>query len=223
MVKIVATGAVLSDADAGLDQQFTDEELKAIVETAHALGRIVTAHAHGTLGINAFLKAGGDSIEHGTYLDDSSVALFRDNGAYLVPTLLAGATVTEWAEMPDTWLSPVTAKKALEVGPKMIAATRRAHAQGVKIAFGTDASVSPHGENAREFALLVEAGLTPLEAIQAATVGAADHLRISKGAGRIAPGMPADIVAANENPLESIKALERVVFVMKAGQVYRAP
>ncbi|WP_262690547.1 metal-dependent hydrolase family protein [Kordiimonas aestuarii] len=223
MVKIVATGAVLSDADAGIDQQFTGDELKAIVETAHALGRIVTAHAHGTAGINAFLEAGGDSIEHGTYLDDSSITLFRENGAYLVPTLLAGATVTEWANKPDTWLSPVTAKKALDVGPKMVGATRRAHESGVKIAFGTDSSVSPHGQNAREFALLVEAGLTPLEAIQAATVNAAEHLRISDEAGRITPGMSADIVAVKENPLKDITSLERVVFVMKAGTVYREP
>ncbi len=223
MVKIVATGAVLSDADAGVDQQFTADELKAIVETAHAFGRIVTAHAHGTAGINAFLEAGGNSIEHGTYLDDSSIKLFREKGAYLVPTLLAGATVTKWANMPDTWLSPATAKKALEVGPKMVGATRRAHEGGVKIAFGTDSSVSPHGENAREFALLVEAGLTPLEAIQAATVNAANHLRIAAEAGRIAPGMPADIVAVKENPLKDVKSLERVIFVMKAGAVYREP
>lgn len=222
LIKIVATGAVLSDADSGLDQQFTEDEMAAIVETAHNLGRLVKAHAHGARGINAFLRAGGDSIEHGTYLDDDSIALFKRNGAYLVPTLLAGATVTQWANDPDGWLSPPARAKALKVGPQMIGATRRAHEAGVRIAFGTDSSVSPHGQNAREFALLVEAGLSPLEAVQTATVNAADHLGIADEAGRLSPGRPADLVATPGNPLQDIRALEHVSFVMKAGTIYKA-
>lgn len=222
IIKIVATGAVLSHARTGLDIQFTPEEMEAIVETAHGLGRIVTAHAHGTEGLNAFLRAGGDAIEHGTYLDAASLRLFADSGAYLVPTLLAGATVAEWAADPDTWLNPFAAAKAREVGPAMIEATRRAHAAGVRIAYGTDSGVSPHGQNAREFSLLVEAGLTPLEAIQTATVNAATHLRLDDEAGRLAPGMPADLIAVHDDPLEDVTALERVRFVMRGGVVYRS-
>jgi imidazolonepropionase-like amidohydrolase len=221
IIKIVATGAVLSDAAAGLDQQFTDEEMKAIVDTAHALGRRVTAHAHGTAGINAFLRAGGDSIEHGTYLDPDSIRLFKARGAYLVPTLLAGATVLEWARDPNGFLSPAARAKALLVGPNMIAATRRAHDAGVKIAFGTDSSVSKHGRNAREFSLLVRAGLTPLEAIQAATTGAADHLGIDDSAGRIGAGRPADIVAVRGDPLTDVSRHEQIRFVMRGGLIYR--
>jgi imidazolonepropionase-like amidohydrolase len=220
LIKIVATGAVLSDAAAGLDQQFTDEEMKAIVDTAHALGRRVTAHAHGTKGINAFLRAGGDSIEHGTYLDADSTRLFKAQGAYLVPTLLAGATVTEWANDPNGFLGPAARAKALLVGPRMIDATRRAHEAGVKIAFGTDSSVSKHGQNAREFSLMVRAGLTPLEAIKAATVSAADHLGIADSAGTIDAGRPADIIAVRGDPLRDVAVLEHVRFVMRGGQVY---
>src|SRR5690606_15020974 len=155
------------------DQQFTDDELKAIVETAHALGRKVTAHAHSAGGVNAFLAAGGDSIEHGTFLDARSVAMMRKNGTYLVPTLLAGESVTGWGRKPDGWLSAEARAKALAVGPKMCEMARCARAGGVRIAFGTDSSVSPHGTNAREFRLLVGAGLTSLEALQSATVNAA--------------------------------------------------
>ena len=222
IIKIVATGAVLSDAATGLDQQFTDAEMKAIVDTAHGLGRRVTAHAHGTIGINAFLRAGGDSIEHGTYLDPDSVRLFKASGAYLVPTLLAGATVLEWAQDPNGFLGPSARAKALRVGPNMIAATGRAHRDGVKIAFGTDSSVSKHGQNAREFSLLVKAGLTPLEAIQSATTGSAEHLGIADSAGRIASGRPADIIAVSGDALRDVSQLERVRFVMRGGRIYRS-
>ncbi len=221
LIKVVATGAVLSDADSGLDQQFTDAELAAIVETAHAHGRRVTAHAHGARGLNAFLRAGGDAIEHGTYLDAGSVALFRQGGVYLVPTLLAGDTVTRWAADPQSHLGPASRAKAAAVGPQMIEATRRAHAGGVLIAFGTDSSVSPHGENAREFALLAEAGLTPLEAIRAATVNAADHLGLAGRAGVLTPGAFADIIAVEGDPLTDLDALRSVAFVMKDGRTYR--
>ncbi len=222
IIKITATGGVLSNTAAGLGQQFSDPELTAIVDSAHRMGRQVTAHAHGVDGINAFLRAGGDSIEHGTYLDDQSIRLFKSNGAWLVPTLLAGDFVARIASGPDNFFTPAQTAKALEAGPKMLDMARRAHEGGVKIAFGTDSGVSAHGDNAQEFALLVRAGLTPLEAIQAATVGAAEHLRISNEAGKIAPGMPADIVAVSGDPLSDVTELERMRFVMKSGVVYRA-
>ena len=222
IIKITATGGVLSNTAAGLAQQFSDPELAAIVDSAHRMGRQVTAHAHGVDGINAFLRAGGDSIEHGTYLDDDSIRLFKQRGAWLVPTLLAGDFVARVASGPDNFFTPAQTAKALEAGPKMLDMARRAHAGGVKIAFGTDSGVSAHGDNAQEFALLVRAGLTPLEAVQAATVGAAEHLRIASEAGRIAPGMPADIVAVAGDPLTDVTELERMRFVMKGGVVYRA-
>jgi len=221
LIKIVATGAVLSDAAAGVGQQFTDEELRAIVETAHMLGRRATAHAHSASGINAALRAGIDSIEHGTFLDAESIRLFKSHGAYLVPTLLAGDTVTRWANDPHTFLSPQAQAKALQVGPKMLEMGRRAHAAGIKIAFGTDASVAPHGTNAREFALMVEAGFTPLEAIQAATIAGADHLGLAAEIGALTPGKAADLIAVSTDPLQDITALQRVRFVMKGGMVYR--
>ncbi len=222
IIKITATGGVLSNTAAGLGQQFSDEELAAIVGAAHRMGRQVTAHAHGVDGINAFLRAGGDSIEHGTYLDDESIRLFRREGTYLVPTLLAGDFVGRIASGPDNFFTPAQTAKALEAGPKMLDMARRAHDGGVRIAFGTDSGVSAHGDNAQEFALLVRAGLTPLEAIQAATVNAAAHLRISQDAGRIAAGMPADLIAVSGDPLTDVTELERVRFVMRSGMVYRA-
>lgn len=222
IIKITATGGVLSNTAAGLNQQFSDDELSAIVGSAHRMGRQVTAHAHGVDGINAFLRAGGDSIEHGTYLDDQSIRLFKSNGAWLIPTLLAGDFVARIASGPDNFFTPAQTAKALEAGPKMLDMARRAHEGGVKIAFGTDSGVSAHGDNAQEFALLVRAGLTPLEAIQAATVGAAEHLRIANEAGKIAVGMPADIVAVSGDPLTDVTELERMKFVMKSGVVYRA-
>jgi imidazolonepropionase-like amidohydrolase len=221
VIKITATGGVLSNTAAGLAQQFSDAELAAIVEAGHRMGRRVTAHAHGGDGVNAFLRAGGDSIEHGTYLDDESIRLFRQNDAYLVPTLLAGDFVARIASSPGNFFTPAQTAKALEAGPKMLDMARRAHEGGVQIAFGTDSGVSAHGDNAQEFALLVRAGMTPLEAIQSATVVAAEHLQLSSEAGRIAPGMPADIVAVDGDPLADVTALEDMDFVMRAGVVHR--
>jgi imidazolonepropionase-like amidohydrolase len=222
IIKITATGGVLSNTAAGLGQQFSDGELAAIVGAAHRMGRQVTAHAHGVDGINAFLRAGGDSIEHGTYLDDESIRLFRREGTYLIPTLLAGDFVGRIASGPDNFFTPSQTAKALEAGPKMLDMVRRAHAGGVRIAFGTDSGVSAHGDNGQEFALLVRAGMTPLQAIQSATVNAAAHLRISQEAGRIASGMPADLIAVSGDPLSDVTELERVRFVMRGGVVYRA-
>ncbi|WP_430423601.1 amidohydrolase family protein [Phenylobacterium sp.] len=221
VIKITATGGVLSNTAAGLAQQFSEDELKAIVESAHRMGRRVTAHAHGGDGINSFLKAGGDSIEHGTFLDAEGIALMKKNGAYLVPTLMAGDFVYRVASGPNNFLTPAQSAKALEAGPRMLDMARRAHAGGVKIAFGTDTGVSAHGDNAGEFALLVKAGLTPLEAIQAATVNAADHLQLSSVAGALTPGHAADIVAVDGDPLKDVTVLTKVRFVMKDGVVHK--
>lgn len=221
IIKITATGGVLSNTAAGLAQQFTDEELKAIVQAAHAMGRKVTAHAHGVDGINSFLRAGGDSIEHGTFSDAESAKLYKQNGAYLVPTLLAGDFVVRESDRPGTFLQPAQIAKAREAGPKMIDMLRRMHQAGVKIAFGTDTGVSAHGDNAQEFALMVKAGMTPLQAIQAATVGAADHFGLSSEIGSIAAGKAADIIAVGGDPLTNVRELESVDFVMKGGKVYK--
>ena len=221
IIKISATGGVLSDTGAGLNQQFSDDELKAIVETAHFMGRQVTAHAHGTDGIASFLRAGGDSIEHGTFIDEEGIRLLKQNGRYLVPTLLAGDFVAREAVRPGNQFTPFQRQKSLEAGPLMLDMARRAHRAGVKIAFGTDNGVAPHGTNAREFQLLVEAGLTPLQAIQAATINAADHFRLGNEIGRITAGYSADIIAVDGNPLEDVTTLMDVDFVMRAGNVYK--
>lgn len=222
IIKITSTGGVLSNTAAGLGQQFSDAELAGIVEAAHRMGRQVVAHAHGVDGINAFLRAGGDGIEHGTFLDQESIKLFQRPGVWLVPTLMAGDYVARVAGSATNFFTPAQTQKALEAGPKMLDMARRAHAGGVRIAFGTDTGVSPHGDNAQEFALLVKAGLTPLQAIRTATVNAAEHLRIGKEAGRIATGMPADIIAVAGDPLSDVRELEHVRFVMRGGTTYRA-
>lgn len=218
-IKITATGGVLSETAAGVGQQLFADELEAIVETADMMGRRVAAHAHGTAGINAALRAGVATIEHGTYGDDSSFALFKETGAYLVPTILAGVTVAEMASNNDFMPAPIKAK-ALEVGPRMIEMVRQAHAAGVKIAFGTDSGVSRHGDNAREFGLMVEAGMTEMEAITAATVTAAEVLGIADEAGTLEPGRRADLIATTGSPLEDVDELMDVRFVMRSGEVY---
>lgn len=220
LIKITATGGVLSNTAAGLEQQFTDEELAAIVDAAHKMGRKVTAHAHGKSGVDAALRAGIDSIEHGTYLDAESIALFKQSGAILVPTVLAGATVTGWTNEP--WLPAPSRAKAAQVGPLMLEMLRRAHEGGVTVAFGTDTGVSRHGDNAKEFALMVEAGFTPEEAIRSATVVASEHLEMAKDIGTLEPGKYADLIAVTKDPLKDIRVLEAVEFVMKGGEVYKS-
>jgi imidazolonepropionase-like amidohydrolase len=219
IIKVTATGGVLSNTRAGLGQQFADDELKAIADTAHSLGRIVTAHAHGVDGVNAALRAGFDSIEHGTYLDRDSIALFRRNNAYLVPTVLAGAWVSERARDANSFLTPAQKEKALTAGPLMLDMLRRARAGRVNVAFGTDTGVSPHGMNAREAELWVEAGFTPLEVIRAATVSAAAHLQLSDTAGALKPGLSADLIAVDGDPTQNISLLRDVKFVMARGAV----
>lgn len=221
-IKLTATGGVLSATAAGTEQQFFADELAAIVETAHLLGRRVAAHAHGTRGINAALSAGVDSIEHGTFLDDESIRLFLERGAFLVPTILAGKTVEERARQPGYFPEPV-AEKARRVGPQIQSAFARAYRAGVKIAFGTDSGVSAHGENGREFVYMVEAGMSPMEAIVSATIRAAELLGLADQIGSIAPGRSADLIASADNPLVDISALQRPAFVMREGVVYRRP
>lgn len=219
VIKITATGGVLSDTAAGVEQQFFIDELEAITEAAHMMGRRVTAHAHGVTGINAFLEAGGDSIEHGTYLDRDSIRLFRRNGAYLVPTVMAGEFVAQQAETAD-WMTDNQRAKSRQVGPEMLEMARRAHEGGVNIAFGTDSGVSAHGDNAREFELYVMAGMTAMEAITTATVNASRHIQMADEIGTIEAGKLADIVAVDGDPLADIAELRDVDFVMKDGVVY---
>jgi imidazolonepropionase-like amidohydrolase len=220
LIKLTATGGVLSAVAAGTELQFFEDELRAIVETAHLLGRKVAAHAHGAGGIRAALLAGVDSIEHGTFLDKEAIRLFREKEAFLVPTVLAGKTVEERAGEPG-FFPPAVAEKARRVGPKIQSALGRAYRGGVRIAFGTDSGVSHHGENAREFGLMVEAGITPADAIAAATVNAAQLLGLSSEIGAVEAEKYADVIATTANPLEEIRALEAVRFVMRSGVVYR--
>ena len=221
VIKITATGGVLSNTAAGVGQQLTDDELKAIVETAHSLGRKVAAHAHSADGINAALRAGVDSIEHGSFLDDESVKLFRQTGAWLVPTLLAGHTVSEEAKTNEQMPAPVKAKVA-QVAPAMAAAFQRALKGGVRIAFGTDSGVSRHGDNAKEFELMVGHGMEPMRAIRSATVDAAELLGRSTSLGSLEPGKLADLIAVDGDPVADITELMDVDFVMKGGVVAHA-
>jgi imidazolonepropionase-like amidohydrolase len=221
VIKITATGGVLSNTAAGVAQQLSDEELAAIVDAAHAMGRRVTAHAHGAGGINAALRAGVDSIEHGSYIDRDSVRLLRQGDRYLVPTLLAGWWVGRLAEQGGV-LTPAQTAKARQVSVDMAGMGRFARTNNVRIAFGTDSGVSPHGMNAHEFVLLVEAGFSPLQTIQMATVNAADHLQLGAVAGGIAPGFSADVIAVDGDPLADVAALETGVrFVMARGAAHR--
>jgi len=220
VIKITATGGVLSNTNAGTEQQFFDDELVAIVETAEKMGRKVTAHAHGKNGIEAALRAGVSSIEHGTYLDRDTAQLFKRQDAVLVPTVIAGMTVVDWAENYD-FLPPNSAKKALEVGPQMQEMLRIAWSNGVTVAFGTDSGVSPHGENAREFQYMINAGMSEMDAISSATVVAADHIGMGEQIGSLEAGKYADIIAVDGNPLDDISELLDVDFVMKGGIVYK--
>jgi len=219
LIKICATGGVLSKGDDPQASQYTLEEMKAIVADAHRLGRKVAAHAHGAQGILWASEAGVDSIEHGSYIDDAGIAEMKKNGTYLVPTLYLSDWFMENAasiHIPDFYLA-----KAKAVMPEARKNVAHAFASGVKVAFGTDAAVYPHGLNAHEFAVMVKLGLTPLQAIQAATVNAADLLGWSGKVGSLEPGAWADIVAVDGDPLKDVTTLERVKFVMKGGEVVR--
>ncbi|VAX03441.1 Xaa-Pro dipeptidase family enzyme, partial [hydrothermal vent metagenome] len=201
----------------GTGQQFTDDEQNAIVQAAHAMGRKVAAHAHGKGGIDAALRAGVDSIEHGSFLDRGSIKLFKKTGAYLVPTLLAGATVVDIATNKPGFFIPEVEAKAKLVGPVMAKALYSAYKAGVKIAFGTDSGVSAHGVNGRELLLMVKAGMSEKDVLISATVNAADLMGLAGTIGTLEAGKAADIIAAKGNPLTDISTLLSPSFVMVGG------
>ncbi|PNU04366.1 amidohydrolase [Novosphingobium guangzhouense] len=221
LIKIMPSGGVLSIGDDPNHQTMTDEEIRAVVDTAHGLGIKVAAHAHGKAAILHASEMGVDSIEHGSFGDAETDRAMKAHGTYLVPTLLVADTVVQIAKTHPETLNPSSAAKALEVGPIVMRNLNRAYKAGVKIAFGTDQGLSPHGQNAKEFALMVKAGMTPLDAIRAATVNAADLLGASDQVGSIQPGRYADLIAVAGNPLEDVTRLEHVDFVMKGGAIVR--
>jgi imidazolonepropionase-like amidohydrolase len=219
VVKFMATGGVLSNVSGGLGRAMTPEEMRAIVETAHILGRRTAAHSHAAAGVKAALEAGVDTVDHGTFLDDEAIALFKAKDAYLVPTVLAG--VTSLAQARAGALPPAVVPKAEEAATAAMTSYRKAFAAGVKFAFGTDTGVSKHGDNAQEFALLVKVGMTPAQAISTATVAASKALGRDSELGTIEPGKYADIIAVAGSPLEDVTRLERVDFVMRHGLVHK--
>jgi imidazolonepropionase-like amidohydrolase len=219
LIKVCATGGVLSKGDNPQHSQYTLDEMKAIVTDAHRLGRKVAAHAHGAEGIRWASMAGVDSIEHGSYIDDAAITEMKKNGTYLVPTLYLMDWFFENAEKIGT--PPDLIAKGREVMPAARKNVARAFAAGVKVGFGTDAAVYPHGLNAHEFAVMVKLGLTPLQAIQSATINDADLLGWSDKIGTIEPGKWADIIAVDGDPLADVTTLERVKFVMKGGEVVK--
>lgn len=219
VIKFAATGGVLSNVPGGLAQQMMDDEMAAVVRTARTFGRKVAAHAHGVDGVNGALKAGVDSIEHGTFTNDETFQLYRRTGAYYVPTLLAPAAALRDGERGA--LTPAQFQKAREAAGNAEKSFARAIRENVKIAFGTDSGVSPHGQNAQEFALMVRAGMTPAAAIRSATVDAATLLGREASIGTIEAGKDADIIAVRGDPTQDVQLLENVGFVMKHGRVHK--
>ncbi|MCF8451778.1 MAG: amidohydrolase family protein [Pedobacter sp.] len=220
VIKITATGGVLSNAKDGAGAQFTEDEIKAVVSTAKDYGYRVAAHAHGAEGMKRAIRAGVSSIEHGTFMDDEVIALMKENGTYYVPTITAGKSVADSAKIPG-YYPPLVVPKAIATGPKIQSTFAKAYKAGVKIAFGTDAGVFAHGKNYKEFEYMVEAGMPAMEAIKSATMGAADLLGISDRIGSIEKGKSADIIAVNGDPIKDIKVLSSMNFVMKEGVVYK--
>jgi len=222
LIKLTATGGVLSLAASGQNPQFTEEELRAVVEAARDYNMIVAVHAHGTEGIRRAVLAGVDSIEHGTFMTDEVMALMKEKGTYWVPTLLAGNWVAEKAKEPG-YFPEIVRPKAAAIGPEINRTFQKAVAAGLKIAFGTDTGVSPHGENAREFEMMVQGGMSPMQAIQSATLHAARLLRVEDRLGTIEQGKIADIIAVAGNPLEEIGRMKQIEFVMKDGGIAKSP
>ena len=222
LIKVAATGGVLSLAKSGDAPQLSDEELAAIVKTARDYGMPVVAHAHGAEGMKRAIRAGVQTIEHGTHLDDEGMALMKQHGTWLVATISAGRFVAEKAKIAG-FLPDIVRPKAIAIGPQIQATFARAYKAGVNIAFGTDQGVAPHGDNAREFEYMVEAGMPPLETIRAATLYGATVLGMEKQLGTIEVGKFADIIAVSGDPSKDITAMSRIGFVMKDGKVYRRP
>ncbi|MCC2616963.1 amidohydrolase family protein [Aestuariibacter halophilus] len=222
LIKITATGGVLSVAKSGQNPQFMDDELAAIVDTAKDYGMKVAVHAHGKEGMERAIRAGVDSIEHGTYMDDETMALMKKHGTYYVPTVMAGNWVAEKAKI-DGFFPELVRPKAATIGPLILDTFARAHKAGVKIAFGTDSGVSAHGDNGLEFKLMVDAGMSPMEAIRSATWHGAQLLGESARLGSVESGKLADLVAVPGNPLEDITLMQKIHFVMKDGTVVKAP
>ena len=220
MIKITATGGVLSQASSGQNAQFLEDELAAIISTAKDYGFKVAAHAHGTEGMQRAIRAGVDSIEHGTFMDASTMRLMKKQGTYYVPTIIAGKFVAEKAKI-DGFFSELVRPKALAIGPQIQDTFARAYKAGVNIAFGTDSGVSPHGDNWREFVYMVEAGMPAMAAIQSATIVAADLSGTTETLGSLEPGKFADVIAVVGNPLQDIAAMGEVGFVMKDGVVVK--
>jgi imidazolonepropionase-like amidohydrolase len=222
LIKITATGGVLSVAKSGKNPQFFDDELEAIVQTAKDYGFKVAVHAHGAEGMKRAIKAGVNSIEHGTFMDDEAIALFKQYGTYYVPTITAGKSVADSANIPG-YYPPIVIPKALETGPQIQKTFAKAYKEGVKIAFGTDAGVYKHGLNWLEFTYMIEAGMKPMDAIKCATINAADLLGEKDKLGSIEVNKLADIIAVDGDPLTDSKVFGKVVFVMKSGVVYKTP
>jgi len=220
LIKITATGGVLSLEKDGAGAQFSEEEIKAIVQTAKDYGMRVAAHAHGAEGIKRALRAGVTSIEHGTYMDDEAIALFKQTNAWYVPTIIAGKSVADSAQKPG-YYPAIIAEKAKTVGPLIQGTFAKAYKAGVKIAFGTDAGVYAHGRNWMEFVYMTEAGMPALEAIKCATMSAADLIGVADKLGSIEKGKLADIVAVEGDPTTDIKVMGKMKFVMKGGVVYK--
>ena len=222
LIKITATGGVLSNAKNSQNPQLTEEEISQIVNMAKDYGFKVAAHAHGSEGIKRAVRAGVHSIEHGTLMDDEGMRLMREKGTYYVPTIIAGLWVAEKAQDPD-FFPELVRPKAAEIGPQIKGTFGKAYQAGVKIAYGTDTGVSAHGNNATEFKHMVEAGMPPMKAIQSATIEAAKLLGEYDQLGSLVEGKVADIIAVNGNPIEDITTLEEVDFVMKSGKIYKSP
>jgi imidazolonepropionase-like amidohydrolase len=219
LIKIMPSGGVLDESSSSGNPQMTLEEIQAVVAAAHDDGFTVAAHAHGAEAIRRAVLGGVDSIEHGTFMDAADMKLMKEHGTWYVPTIIAGQYVMEKAK--QGWYPPQVARKAEEVGPLILATAGKAYKAGVKIAFGTDAGVYPHGDNAREFAYMVQAGMPPMFVLQAATTHAAELLHQQDRFGRIAVGRGADVIAVPGNPLDDITAMQHVSFVMKDGVVYK--
>jgi imidazolonepropionase-like amidohydrolase len=222
VIKVMVTGGVLDLSASGDNAQLTEQEIRAIVETAKDYNFRVAVHAHGAEGIKRAIRAGVTSVEHGTYMDDAAITLFKERGAWYVPTVSAGKFVANKAKEPG-YFPPAIETKALAIGPQIQGTFAKAYAAGVKIAFGTDTGVSPHGENAKEFVYMVEAGMPPLEAIRGATLHAAELIGRKEQLGSVEPGFRADLIAVEGDPLKDVSVLQRVRFVMKEGLVFRRP